>query len=469
MAHIAIIGAGISGLATAFAIERLAAAAGLDIEISLIEKEQRIGGKIRSRNEEGFLCEWGPNGFLDNKPMTLELCHLLQLDSHLLRSNDNARKRFIYSKRVLHKLPDNGPDFLKSKIMSWPGKLRLASEFFVPKKRDEEDETLAEFGRRRLGPEALDTLIAPMVSGIFAGDPEAMSLKSCFPRIYELEQNYGGLLKAMLRLAKKKRAERKTGKVVASAAGPGGVLTSFAEGLQQLTDTLGQASKADIVTGKSVARLEQKANGYCICLDDGVSLDADLVVVATPAYAAADLLQGVNPEGSNILRQIPYAPMNVICFGYQRENLDCNLDGFGYLIPRQEGCEILGTLWDSSIFLGRAPEGMVLLRSMMGGATNKEAIALSDEEIVQRVKADLQRIMGIRCDPEFIRIYRHNEAIPQYTKGHEEKLSALKLAFNGQQGLFLTGNAYRGIGLNDCVHAANMTAEQVIQQLTHAL
>ena len=194
MKKIAIIGAGISGLSTAFTIERLAGEAGLDVEVTVFEREERTGGKIWSIKEEGYLCEWGPNGFLDSKPMTLELCDQLGIRDQLERSNDNARKRFIYSGGILNRLPENGPMFLQSKLISWPGKIRLAQEFIKPKRTDGVDETLADFARRRLGAEALDKLIGPMVSGIFAGNPETMSLKSCFPRIHELEQEYGGLL-----------------------------------------------------------------------------------------------------------------------------------------------------------------------------------------------------------------------------------------------------------------------------------
>ena len=220
MKKVAIIGAGISGLSTANAVERLAREAGIDVAVTVFEREERTGGKIWSIKDEGYLCEWGPNGFLDSKPMTLELCDHLGIRDRLERSNDNARKRFIYSGGILNQLPENGPMFLKSKLISWPGKIRLAQEFIKPKRTDGVDETLAEFARRRLGPEALDKLIGPMVSGIFAGNPETMSLKSCFPRIHELEQEFGGLLKAMIKLAKQKKAEIKAGKQVASAAEP---------------------------------------------------------------------------------------------------------------------------------------------------------------------------------------------------------------------------------------------------------
>lgn len=465
MTRVVVVGAGISGLATAYAIEQQAQQAELEVDVTVLEKEDRSGGKIWSIKEDGFLCEWGPNGFLDNKPMTLDLCRSLQIDPQLLRSDDNARKRFIYADKNLHQLPENGPSFLKSKLISWPGKLRLAGEMLVPKRTSAEDETLAEFGRRRLGAEALDKLISPMVSGIFAGNPETMSVKSCFPRIYELEQEYGGLIKAMLKLAKKKRAEIKEGKAVASAAGPGGVLTSFNGGIQDLTEGVSSRLRGEVKTGCEVTRIEKKQDGFIVHLQNGQCLDAEIVVTAAPAYAVANMLDGFHDEGSQLLRDIPYAPMNIVCFGYQKERIQHDLNGFGYLIPKAEGCSILGTLWDSSIFPHRAPEGMALLRSMMGGATNPEAVNLSDDEVKAQTMTDLKQIMGIDCEPEFIKIYRHKNAIPQYTRGHAERLQAIESTVGATKDLILTGNAFFGVGLNDCVNASNRAAEKVLQRM----
>lgn len=469
MMRIAIVGAGISGLATACAIEEHARQLELDLTTLVIEKQPRCGGKIWSIKEEGYLCEWGPNGFLDNKPMTLDFCRRLQIAERLLRSDDNARKRFIYADKLLHRLPENGPSFLASKLISWPGKIRLAGELMVPRRTDPSDETLAEFGRRRLGKEALDKLISPMVSGIFAGDPETMSLQSCFPRIYELEQEYGGLLQAMIRLARKKRAEVKAGKAVASAAGPGGVLTSFVGGIQEVTDAAAAGLRGEQMTGQAVLRIDQKSGGFILHLEDGRQLDADMVITAAPSYAVGAMIEGLNPAAAAILQQTPYAPMNVVCFGYQRERIARDLDGFGYLIPKAEGCNTLGTLWDSSIFPNRAPQGQVLLRSMMGGATNPAAIDFSDEEVVKRTCDDLKQIMGITEPPDFVRVFRHPRAIPQYTRGHAARLQALNKGLETSPGLFVTGNAFYGVGLNDCVHAANRVAEQVIERVQQRL
>lgn len=461
-----IIGGGISGLATAWLLRSKAQAAGTELEICLLEKEQRTGGKIWSIKSDGYTCEWGPNGFLDSKPQTLELCRAIGAERNLHRSNDNARKRFIFSGGELHRLPEGGPSFLKSRLISWPGKLRLALEptpFIAPAPQGV-DESLADFGRRRLGAEALDKLIAPMVSGIFAGDPETMSLVSCFPRIAELEREYGGLIKAMIMLAKKKKKDIAEGKVVSSAAGPGGVLTSFKEGIQYLSDALADSLGGIVTSGVAVTAVEKGASArYRVKCSDGSEQEADLVIVAAPAFVAAEMLSGLDAGISGVLRQIPYASMTVICFGYERERIAHPLDGFGYLIPKKEGRSTLGTLWDSSMFENRAPEGKVLLRSMMGGACFPEYVKLSDDEVAARVRQDLKTTMGIEAEPSFVRIFRHPQAIPQYTVGHGQRLAALDEVLKKHPGLILTGNSYRGIGLNDCVAAAQRAADQALE------
>lgn len=460
-----IIGGGISGLSTAWLLRDKAHKAGVELEITLLEKEPRVGGKIRSIKEEGYLCEWGPNGFLDSKPQTLELCQAIGVGNNLHRSNDNARKRFIFSGGELHRLPEGASSFLKSRLISWPGKFRLAMEPtpFIAKAPVGEDETLAEFGRRRLGKEALDKLIAPMVSGIFAGDPETMSLVSCFPRIAELEREYGGLVRAMIMLARKKKRDQAEGKVVSSAAGPGGVLTSFREGIQFLTDALNESLGTIIRPGSPVVSVEKgQSVPYRVLTANGSEHAADCVIVASPAFAAAGMLDSLDPTMTSVLCQIPYSSMTVVCFGYERERISHPLDGFGYLIPKKEGCSTLGTLWDSSMFENRAPEGRVLLRSMMGGACFPEYVNLSDDEVVGRVRRDLNATMGIEAEPAFVRVFRHEQAIPQYTVGHGKRLQALAERLKEHPGLILTGNSYRGIGLNDCVAAAQRASDEAL-------
>lgn len=465
MTKIVVLGAGISGLTTAYALENLAKREGLEVEIIVLEKDARPGGKMLSVKSDGYLCEWGPNGFLDNKPMTLDLCRSLGIDAHLLRSNDNARKRFIYAANSLHRLPEGAASFFKSNLISWPGKLRLGCEMLIPAKRDGGDETLADFARRRLGAEALERLIGPMVSGIFAGNPETMSLRSCFPRIHQLEQEYGGLLKAMAKLGRQKRRDQKAGKQVASAAGPGGTLTSFAAGIQELTDGLVRKLAAEVRTDSGVTRIEAKQGGFLLHLEDETQVEAEIVVSAAPAHALSEMLAQTDELAASLLKQIPYAPMNVVCFGYARDKIARDLSGFGYLIAKGEKRHTLGTLWDSSIFPQRAPDGQVLLRSMFGGATNPQAIELSEEEVKQRTMADLKLIMGIDAAPDFVKIFRHRRAIPQYIPGHSARLAELDLRLEKIPGLFLTGNAFFGVGINDCVNASNQISDKVIAAL----
>lgn len=468
MKKVIVIGGGISGLSTAWLLRDKAARAGKELELTLLEKESCTGGKIRSIKVDGYLCEWGPNGFLDSKPQTLDLCSSIGVSNNLHRSNDNARKRFIYSGGELHRLPENGPSFLKSRLISWPGKMRLALEPtpFVARAPQGVDETLGDFGRRRLGKEALDKLIAPMVSGIFAGDPETMSLVSCFPRIAELEREYGGLVRAMVMLAKKKKQERAAGKTVSTAAGPGGVLTSFREGIQYLSDALADSLGEIIRPSSPVVRVEKGSSSrYRLTCQDGSTHDADVVVAATPAFATAGMLEELDTGITAILNQIPYASMTVICCGYERERIAHPLDGFGYLIPKKEGLSTLGTLWDSSMFENRAPQGTVLLRSMMGGACFPQYVTLSDDEVLARVRNDLRTVMGIEAAPSFVRIFRHHQAIPQYTVGHGKRLTALDELLQRHEGLVLTGNSYRGIGLNDCVAAAQRASDEALTLL----
>jgi oxygen-dependent protoporphyrinogen oxidase len=270
-------------------------------------------------------------------------------------------------------------------------------------------------------------------------------------------------------LAKKKKRDVAEGKVVSSAAGPGGVLTSFREGIQYLSDAL-LASLGGVVRRGSAVVSVEKGQGmpYRVQCVDGSEHEADLVIVASPAFAVADMLDGFDREISKVLRQIPYASMTVVCFGYERDRIAHPLDGFGYLIPKKEGCNTLGTLWDSSMFENRAPEGKVLLRSMMGGACFPEYVKLSDDEVVARVRRDLQATMGITSEPSFVRIFRHPQAIPQYTVGHAKRLEALGDLLKVHPGLILTGNSYKGIGLNDCVAAAQRASDEAFELLRGA-
>jgi oxygen-dependent protoporphyrinogen oxidase len=354
MKKIVILGGGISGLSAAYLIKEEAKRQNLDLDVKLVEKEQYVGGKVRSNPVDGYLCEWGPNGFLANKPQTLKLCEELGIIGNLMPSNDNACKRWVYSNNKLHKLPHSQKEFFTNSLLSFTGKLRIMAEIFVAKRTDTTDETLADFARRRLGTEALNKWITPMAGGIFAGDPETMSLKACFPRIYELEGEYRSLIKGMVKLAKRIKQQQSDGEVVENSGALGGKLTSFAGGLQELTDCL--ASKLGmetIITGKAIKSITKIEGGQYQIASDDFAIDADVIISALPAYAASKIIARMDSELSLQLKKIKYAPLIVACFGYDRSKIEADLNGFGYLLAKDEAIPILGSLWDSSIFMHR--------------------------------------------------------------------------------------------------------------------
>ncbi len=464
MKRVVVVGGGLSGLATGWAIRQAAGDAGLPLEIRIVERDTVLGGKIRSERAGGFLCEAGPNGFLDNKPHTLGLCRRLGLQDRLLRSRDEARKRYVFAGGSLRQLPEDPVTFLTSDILSIRGKLRLAAEFFLPQGDPDEDETVAAFVRRRLGDEVLDRLIDPMAAGIYAGDPEVMSLRSSFPRVFELEQRFGGLLKGMLEL---QRMARQAGKKGPQSAGPGGVLWSCRDGMAELIRALETAVGPEhVTTGSGAERIEPAGkSGWHVRIRDGATLEADAVVVAVPAYDGGALLRGLDERLADLLHAVPYVPAAVVCTGYPEHAVPRALDGFGFLIPKSEGRRILGSLWSSSIFAERAPGGRVLLTQILGGARNPELVSLPEEDLVSIVRQELRLILGIEAEPEFVWVRRWPRAIPQYVVGHAQRLREIEERIGRFSGLFLAGNAFYGVGVNDCTARAEAVASQVLAHL----
>jgi len=468
MANIVVIGGGLSGLATAFELERVAAERGLPLSLTLIEKSERVGGKAWTWEEGGFRCETGPNGFLDSKPDTLDLCERLSITPHLLRASAAAAKRFIFSEGRLHQLPTSPAGFFLSPLLSVRGRLRVLTEPLTGMVPEGLDETVASFGRRHLGSEAVRKLLGPMVSGIFAGDPFALSLQSCFPIMHEIERDgRGSLVIGMLRRMRKSRPQAK-GKG-GGPAGPGGVLTSFPEGIEFLIRSLAGAVRGRVLTGAQVAAISREGSGWRVQAQVGgaeETLPADVLIVAAPAYGAAAMLDPVDDALAALLREIPYAPVSVVALGYRRAEVAHPLDGFGFLIPVEEGKTILGCLWDSSMFTGRAPEGHVLLRAMVGGARKPELAGLPEEALLRAVRGDIGDIMGIKAEPVLAKVFRHPRAIPNYNVGHARRLERIAARLAGLPRLILTGNAYHGIGINDCTRRARAVAAEAMNLLT---
>lgn len=458
MKRIAIVGGGIAGLSLAHALQRRRAAAG-PLEVTVLERASQAGGNLHTETVDGFVCEWGPNGFLDNAPETLALVHDLGLDERLQPSDDRARRRFVYRGGRLHELPGSPGAFLTSRLLSWSGKLRIACEPCAPR-RPGGDETIHAFAARRIGREAADVLIDAMVSGIFAGNARALSLRACFPNMWQMETEHGSLVRALV--ARRRRRRASTGPMGA----PGGRLTSFAGGVGDLVQALTRALGPVVRTATpavGLAGIGAPTRAYRLTLAGGGTVEAEAVVLAGGAAESARLTEAVDPVLAAELNAIPSASLSVVCLGFDAATLGHPLDGFGFLVPRGEGPRILGALWDSSIYPGRAPRGRALIRVMIGGATDPDAIALDDHELIAQARRDLQTIMGIRAMPVMTRIFRHPAGLPQYVVGHLDRLAGIDARLRSHPGLYVAGNAFRGVSINNCIAEAGPLAERILR------
>ena len=467
---IAVVGGGVAGLATAVNLLDRARERGVPVRVTVFDKGAAAGGNLQTIRQDGWQLEWGPNGFLDNEPATLRLVSRLGLDAALVRSSDAARRRFLLVDGRLQEIPTSPKAFLQSKLLPLSGKLRMAGEMLVPPRRDlgraaedpATDETIAAFGRRRLGADFTAVMLDPMVKGVFGGEAEQLSLAAAFPRMVELEQQYGGLFKAMMKLARKRKQERKS----ATDAGPSGTLHSFQGGMGQLisalTDNLAADPSATLLTDAEVESINRTGDGWTVATEDRTYGPFDSVVEAAPAHAAARHLQGVDGRFGELLGQIPFAPMAVIALGFKRDAVGHDLNGFGLLVPGRERRELLGALWTSTIFPGRAPEGHVLIRCMAGGAGNPEAMDLDDEALTNLILSELRPLLDLKGAPAMVKIIRHRRAIAQYTQGHLARLAQLDRVCDEFAGLHLTGSSYRGISVNYCLKEAEIAADKVL-------
>ncbi len=440
--NIAIIGGGISGLTTAFYIKKLKP----NFNITIFEKEKTLGGKMKSIREEGFVVEIGSNGFLSNKPDTLELVKETNSEDILIRSDDNARIRFIY-KNSLERLPESPLAFLTSPLLSLKGKVRVLGELFIEAKKDDSEETLQSFGYRRVGKEMTDTFLDPMVAGIFASTPDKISVNSAFPAVVKLEKEYGGLFKGMVKKRKKE-------------AGPGGILMSFKNGVSTFIERLANSLESDIEKGSEIIEVEKVDEKYRVKTEEREYL-FDKVIFSTPAFVTADLLKNIDGEITKRLKEIEYSPISVVALGY--ENLSHPLKGFGLLTTSSAKKDILGVLWDSSIFKDRAERGKKLLRVMIGGQRNPEKALKSDKELIEMAIEGIEATMGVTQKPIFTYVKRYEKGIPNYKIGHRDNVEEIMKLLKNHKNLYLSSNAYYGVGLNDCVSNSKKVALEVVK------
>ncbi|HXF82790.1 MAG TPA: protoporphyrinogen oxidase [bacterium] len=454
--RVAVIGGGITGLAAARVL-RDARLRGEIGEVLLIEASPRLGGKILTERVGDFLIEGGPDSFLTVKPHAVELARAVGLGDRLIGTLE-PRDVFILHRGRLHPLPDGlaaliprrlAP-FLRSTLFTLAEKARFGLEPFVPPSRDG-DESLGAFVRRRLGRAAVERLAGPLLAGIHAADAEELSLQATFPALAEAERRYGSLTRAAL--AGRRRPHR-------ADAGP--MFMTLRGGLQELVTAAAHLPEVRVLTETPVRAIERAADGYVLRLDGGVSERVERLVLAVPAPAAGALLAGINPEAARWASMIPHVSTAVVAFGFRRADVRHPLVGHGYLVGLGEGLRHTATTWVSSKWPARAPDGHVLLRCFTGRAGDPGALPLDDERLARALLDELRPLLCITGTPVLTRVYRWPQAMPQYTRGHLDRLQALRRALAATPGIVAAGGAYGGVGLPDCIRQGMEAGEAIL-------
>ena len=442
-------GGGVTGLAAAHGLARAG------VPFVLLEGSSLWGGRIRTEREGGFLLEAGPDSLLAQKPAAFDLCRALGIGGRLVPARE-PRTVYVLHRGRLHPLPpgmaagvpSSVPAFLRSRLFSWPGKVRMALERLVPARVDGADESIAEFFRRRLGHEALELLGDPLLAGIHAGDSERLSLHATMPRLAQMERSFGSLWRGMA-------PSRRGG-------APGPIFYTLLGGLQELVDAMVDALPGtSLRVSTPVRALRRDAGGYLLSSEGGFQLRARSVVLATPPPVSARLLPLLDPGASVSLADIPFVSTATVLLGYRREDVAHPLDGHGLLIPRGEGLRTTACSFVSTKFGGRAPRGHVLLRAFVGGARDTDALTLGAEGLLRTVQSELAPLLGIRGEPRVWRVFPWPASMPQMEVGHEARMAELEARLSSLPGLFLAGAGLRGTGIPDAIGEGMATAAAV--------
>lgn len=458
--RVVVVGAGIAGLAAAHRLERLSAAVGAGVEVRLLEGAKRAGGKLLTERAGGLLIEGGPDSFLAAKPQARALARSLGLGGLLVPSGSGDAGVFVYARGRMRRVPDGltllaptrlGP-FLASNLLSWRGRLRAALEPLLPPGGGGE-ESMAAFGRRRFGREVVETLVQPVMAGIFAGDAEQLSLESTFPRLLALEREYGSVLRGLW-----SARSREEGGGPAEA----GFLT-LSGGLEQLARALALSLGPALRVGCPVNAVRKDGGGYRVELCSGGFERADVVILTPMAWQAADLLEGLDPELAGALREIPFVSTATVSLAWPDRDLPPLPGGYGFVVARSELRCVAAATFSSRKFPGRAPPGTTLLRCFLGGAGREAPLRWGDAELLEAVREDLARLLGIRARPSLERLHRWPRANPQYALGHAERLRRIDSRLEKHPGLLLAGASYRGVGIPDCIASGERAAAETLK------
>jgi len=448
---IIILGAGISGLSIAYWLNK----DGFDITV--LESKNEPGGSMETRHEEGFLVDYGPNSGLETVPLIRQIVDEIGLCEEMIYANNKSDKRYILKNDKLYALPMSPLAFLKTKLFSPRAKLRLLAEPFIGKSRDGYYQSISEFVQRRLGREFLDYAINPFVAGVFAGDPSNLSIKSAFPKLYRLEELYGGLIKGLIKGARERKQRSEQSKQSAK-------MFSFKTGMQALPNAIAEKIGDKIKYSCDVQKVVKDRNRYKVLYNhdnEAFEISTDIVLCATPAYKAASIFVDHDRELFKHLYEIYYPPVKVLYLGFKKKKVGRILDGFGFLIPETENKTFLGAIWSSAIFPKRASDDMAAFTLFIGGARSPELLNRENEKLVHMVIEEFKNIMNIQDEPIFVREKTWSKAIPQYTLGYIEHERYFEKFEIMNQGLFLAGNYRGGISLGDCIKNSEMTYKKI--------
>jgi oxygen-dependent protoporphyrinogen oxidase len=479
--RVVIIGGGIAGLSAAYFLQKNSTREEISLHLTIVEASHQWGGKITTDRVDGFVVEGGPDTFLRTKPWALSLCRELGLEDRLHGTNPERKKTYVLRDGSLHPLPDGltmmiptqFSPMVRTGLLSWPEKVRMGLDFFIPPQPLNGDESLGEFVSRRLGRAAYENLIEPLMSGIYAGDGDQLSLQATFPYLRDLEIKHGGLVRGAL-AAKGSRKRTGDGRRETGGRGHGGgsifltPTTGLAEIVEGLVGRLGEGG-VDLRLDTRVEGVSPSGGqraGYGVEIAGGERLAADGVVLATPAYGSGELLSGVDANLARELGKIPYVSTATVSLGYRKEDLPRPLDGYGYVIPRREGRKALACTWTSTKFPHRAPEGYALLRVFVGRAGQEEQVPWDQAGLLEIAREELRLTLGITAEPMLQRVYIWERAMPQYNLGHPERLKRIEARLGRLPGLSLAGNGYGGIGIPDCIHSGEEAAEGILAALT---
>jgi oxygen-dependent protoporphyrinogen oxidase len=454
-----IIGGGITGLSTAFALGRANA------NVMLIEAESRLGGNIRSVNENGWHMELGPNTLMA-KPALYQLIKSLGLADKAIFPPSASRKRYVVKNGEPVSLPNSLGSAIKSPLIGFKGWMHLVSEPF--RKPSKKEETLAAFVQRRLGSTMLNHFVDPFVSGVYAGDPHRLSAKAAFPRLHQLEQSHGSLLRGGIAQMRDRKQQRARDRDDGFPDDWRGKLVSFPEGIAALTDAMGQElermSNVRVVTGSRISNIHRSEALWCAEDHNGRHFSAERLVLTTPASTSASLMDNLDDELKSELESIVYPPLAAVVLGYPADAVTHPLDGFGMLIPGQEHRQTLGVLFSSTLFPERAPDERVLFTCFIGGRKNPSAANHSDQELVNTVSADLRELLGVTGDTVFTKVTRWPRAIPQYEVGHLDRIARIDSLTKRHSDLHVIGNWRDGISVGDCIDNGQALAEKLLRE-----